>query len=69
MSLLSDESFAVASEHMYEFVFDTFLDERSCGSKILAGIEVGGVFDEVLSDCGGKGKTQFGVDVDLSDGH
>lgn len=67
--LLLVECFAVAAENVYEFVFDAFLNERSCGSKILSGIEMRRILDEMLSDSGSKGETQVGVDVDFANSH
>ena len=51
------KSFAVAAKNVYELVFNAFLNERSCGSEILSGVEVGRILDEVLSDSGSESKT------------
>ena len=55
--------FACATQNVDEFVTDAFLNRRSCGPEILTGIEVIGVLHHVLTNGGGHGKAQVGVDI------
>ena len=61
--------FARATEYVDEFVANAFGDESSAVAEILTGIEVRGVFGEVLARCGGESETEVGVDVDLANSH
>lgn len=67
--LCPTSDFVVAAQNVDKFVFYALFNEFPSRAEVLSGIEVGGVFCEVLSDCGREGKAQIGVDVDFADGH
>lgn len=61
--------FAVAAEHIHQFVLHDLFNRFSCRSEILTRIEVRRIESKVLADCRGDCKSEVGVDVDLADCH
>lgn len=58
--------FVLRAEHVNDLVLDDLFHIRSCIAEVLAGIEVVGVLNVVLSDCRRKRYAQVGVDIDFA---
>ena len=56
----------IGSENINDLVSDHILNSLTSGLEILAGIEVIGMLNEVLTDVSGHCKTDIGVDIDLT---
>lgn len=59
------EGVAGATEDVFDFVADKFLDASAGGAEVLARIELLGAFDENLADGGRHGEAEIGIDVYL----
>ena len=60
---------AVAAQNVDQLVLDHFLDGGAGGLQILAGVKLGRIVGEELTDSAGHSQTQIGVDVDLTNSH
>ena len=69
MLRMRDLNLAVAAQHRRDLAGNHVANSGAGRCKILARIEVGGIFGEVLADRGGHGQAQIRVDIDLADGH
>ena len=58
--------FVLRAEHVNDLVLDDLFHIRSCIAEVLAGIEMVGVLNVVLSDCRRKRYAQVGVDIDFA---
>ena len=58
----------VAAQDVHDLVLDQILHILAAHLQIAAGVEVGGVRDELLPHAGGHGQAEVRVDVDLADG-
>lgn len=54
-----------AAEDRTEFVADQFLDPFSGGTEVFTGIEFLGIEGHGLTDAGGHGEAEVGIDIDL----
>ena len=64
--VLSLSDLVIGSENVEDLVSDHILNSLTSGLEILAGIEVIGMLNEVLTDGSGHCKTDIGVDIDLT---
>ena len=59
---------AVATQHLNDFVLVQLRHLVASGTAVLAGVKLTGLFNEDLTNSGGKGQTAVAVDVDLANG-